>query len=33
VKQPRQRLKEVLDKISQVPELESGALLFAADSS
>jgi hypothetical protein len=32
VRQPRQRLKEVLDKISQEPELEPGALLFATDS-
>ena len=32
VKNPRQRLKEVLDKLSQEPELEVGTLLFAADS-
>jgi transposase len=32
VKNPRQRLKEVLDKISQQSELEPSALLFAADS-
>lgn len=32
VRNPRQRLKEVLDKISQGPELEPGALLFATDS-
>ena len=32
VKQPRRRLKEVLDKISQEPGLEVGRLLFAADS-
>jgi transposase len=32
VKNPRQRLKEVLDKISQESELEAGTLLFAADS-
>jgi transposase len=31
VKQPRQRFKEVLDKISQEPELEASTLLFAAD--
>lgn len=33
VRNPRQRLKEVLDKISQQPELEPSTLLFAADSS
>jgi hypothetical protein len=33
VKNPRQRLKEVLDKISREPELEADRLLFAADSS
>jgi hypothetical protein len=32
MKQPRQRFKEVLDKISREPELEPGTLLFAADS-
>jgi hypothetical protein len=32
VKNPRQRLKGVLDKISREPELEPGTLLFAADS-
>ena len=32
VRNPRQRLKEVLDKISREPELEPGALLFATDS-
>ena len=32
VKNPRQRLKEVLDKISQEPELEPGGILFAPDS-
>src|SRR5215210_2756369 len=32
VKNPRQRLKEVLDKISREPELEASTLLFAADS-
>ena len=33
VKNPRQRLKEVLDKISREPELEPNTILFAADSS
>src|SRR5215210_2885684 len=32
VRSPRQRLKEVLDKISREPELEASTLLFAADS-
>jgi transposase len=32
VKSPRQRLKEVLDKLSREPELEASTLLFAADS-